>query len=406
MSSKLDILFLGRLFPLEKGSALREKATVDMQDAANVLQWNLINGMLENGVEHIHVVSLLPVDSWPKHYKDPFISCDTEVYDSRCSFETVGFCNIMYIKQVLASHACDSAVRRWAKRKSECKKIIICYSENNVLMRAVAAAKKENADITTVQVIADITEFATNAQLNKVRQIFVNSQIKENQKNRVFIDGFVLLTGQMQEKLGIIKPCMVMEGIVPYRKPVEQKTHKTEKIILYTGSMNTKYGILSLLEAFTKISEDDCRLQLCGLGNAEPIIRQYCNRDKRIAFLGKVPHEQVLALQQQATVLVNPRQNNEEFTKYSFPSKTMEYLASGVPLVAYKLDGIPDEYDEFINYVPDNSPEALAKELSRVLAMSAEERANLGTKAQHFVLENKNKVVQTKRILDFIREKL
>ena len=38
---------------------------------------------------------------------------------------------------------------------------------------------------------------------------------------------------------------------------------------------------------------------------------------------------------------VNPRQNNEEFTKYSFPSKTMEYLASGVPVVAYKLDGIP-----------------------------------------------------------------
>ena len=110
----------------------------------------------------------------------------------------------------------------------------------------------------------------------------------------------------------------------------------------------------------------------------------------------------VLILQKQATVLVNPRQNNEEFTKYSFPSKTMEYLASGVPVVAYKLDGIPDEYDEYIRYVPDNSPETLAKVLMEVCELSGEERQGLGEKARKFVLVEKNKVAQTKRILDFI----
>ena len=125
-------------------------------------------------------------------------------------------------------------------------------------------------------------------------------------------------------------------------------------------------------------------------------------RDSRIVYLGKVNRIDALALQRNATVLVNPRQNNEEFTKYSFPSKTMEYLSSGVPLVAYKLDGMPDEYDSYINYVPDNSPESLAREISKVLDMSDEVRVGAGKTAQAFVAENKNYIVQSKKILDFI----
>lgn len=42
MDKQLDVLFLGRLFPKQKGPAIRQKASVDMQDAANVLQWNII----------------------------------------------------------------------------------------------------------------------------------------------------------------------------------------------------------------------------------------------------------------------------------------------------------------------------------------------------------------------------
>ena len=68
MERQMDILFLGRLFPRDNGPAIRQKARVDMQDAANVLQWNLIEGLLSNGVQKVHTVSYLPIDSWPKHY--------------------------------------------------------------------------------------------------------------------------------------------------------------------------------------------------------------------------------------------------------------------------------------------------------------------------------------------------
>ena len=80
----------------------------------------------------------------------------------------------------------------------------------------------------------------------------------------------------------------------------------------------------------------------------------------------------------------------------------MEYLASGTPVVAYKLDGIPDEYDEYINYVPDNTAETLASTIQEVCNLPQSERTEMGRRASRFVLEEKNNVKQTKRILDFI----
>ena len=53
-----------------------------------------------------------------------------------------------------------------------------------------------------------------------------------------------------------------------------------------------------------------------------------------------------------ADVLVNPRPNNEEYTKYSFPSKNIEYLMTGKPVVAYMLDGMPAHYKKFLYEIP------------------------------------------------------
>ncbi|MBO7310309.1 MAG: hypothetical protein J6U86_02815, partial [Clostridia bacterium] len=109
--------------------------------------------------------------------------------------------------------------------------------------------------------------------------------------------------------------------------------------------------------------------------------------------------------QAKATVLVNPRQNNEEFTKYSFPSKNLEYLSSGKPLVAYKLDGIPDEYDDVIIYVEDNSIRALADKLTEVCEYDKQKMSEHCKRAYEFVMTQKNEVKQTERILNMLREK-
>ncbi len=401
-----DILFLGRMFPLEADGDIRRKQKVDMQDAANIFQWNLIKGLQQNNGNPISVISYLPIDSWPRHYSSPIVHGRKMTFDlGRIHYQYVSFCNAMYIKQITNRCICNRSVAAWAKNTCGKQKVLVLYSCKNTLMRAARKAKQIDPSIKVVQIIADITEFAANDTPGKLKKAFIQAQVRENTRLEKYIDGYVLLTEHMRTRLGLDKPYIVMEGIVPHRpdnhEPPRSKDPDT-KTILYTGSMNRKYGILELLEAFSQIGESNYRLILCGLGNAEPVIEQYAQKDSRISFQGKVSHDRVLQLQQEATVLVNPRQNKEEFTKYSFPSKTMEYLASGVPLVAYKLDGIPREYDSYIHYVPDNSPVALAETIRAVAESPLDQRIQWGKAAQSYVLNHKTAQVQTMRILDLI----
>lgn len=391
---------MSNLFPKETKAEVQAKMQFNMYDAADVLQWNLVNGLEANGTA-VSMINLLPVDSWPQYYGDACVKRHVFSHKAGALDVNVGFCNIKYIKRLLLKHAYAAEVRKTQQKgQSKGKDGVIAYSLNPPFIAAIKALKRKEPGIKAVAIVADLPEFSgvTGNLLRRIYRIASNKKIK---KDLSVFDGFVLLTDQMAKKMEIQTPYMVMEGVAGEREvDIDQK--QAEKTIFYSGSMNVQYGVTILLEAFAKIEDVDMKLVLCGLGDAEDFVQQHAKKDCRIQYLGKIPHAQALALQQSATVLVNPRQNVGEFTKYSFPSKTMEYLASGVPVVAYKLDGIPDEYGAHINYVPDNSPEALARELERICNLSIDERKTMGKAAQEFVLKEKNATVQTKRILEFM----
>jgi glycosyltransferase involved in cell wall biosynthesis len=206
----------------------------------------------------------------------------------------------------------------------------------------------------------------------------------------------------MNEKVGASK-FIVVEGIARDAFVARQTEERLQKTILYTGGLNQKYGITTLVDAFMQIEDPEYRLILCGSGDAVPYINNAQRKDSRIEYKGLVRHDETLSLQMKATVLVNPRQNTEEFTKYSFPSKNLEYLASGTPVIAYKLDGIPDEYDDYFLYVSDNSVAALRNKIEEVCSLSEQERIRFGQRARRFVLEEKNCEKQAQRMLDFVR---
>src|SRR5690606_15738320 len=152
------------------------------------------------------------------------------------------------------------------------------------------------------------------------------------------------------------------------------------KSILYTGTLNKKYGILILLEAFELIKKDNYQLWICGAGEAEEDITKISANDHRIKFFGRVSRKEALRLQRKATVLINPRKSEEVFTKYSFPSKNMEYLLSGRPTIAYKLPGIPAEYEEYMFFIEDETAQGMAKKIIEACEKDPEELFEFGKK--------------------------
>ena len=168
-----------------------------------------------------------------------------------------------------------------------------------------------------------------------------------NYKLMKCVDGFALLSLAMSEHIPTCnKPVVQIEGIFDSGCGSFPEVQK-QRAILYSGNLGKRYGIIDLLDAFTKTSID-YKLLICGVGDGADDVKRYAEKDSRIVFLGSLPRTEVLRLQSEASLLINPRHKADAFTRYSFPSKTMEYMASGTPTLMSELDCLPEDYKQHL----------------------------------------------------------
>ena len=107
----------------------------------------------------------------------------------------------------------------------------------------------------------------------------------------------------------------------------------------------------------------------------------------------------------EATRLVKPRPSDEEFVKYSFPSKTMEYMSTGTPVLTTALPCLPEEYLPHLYFFREETPQGMAEALRQVLSLTDEELFQKGCQARQFVLRERNNVVQAAKVLEMLEEK-
>jgi len=220
-------------------------------------------------------------------------------------------------------------------------------------------------------------------------------------------DAYVLLTLAMTSVVNPKgRPHLIMEGLVGAhcsQAAVGSLAGIGERIVMYAGALHEKYGVKALVSSFAMLPDKSTQLWLCGAGDLDSEIQEWMRVDPRVRHLGVIPNAEVVALQRTVTLLINPRPTSEEFTKYSFPSKNMEYMASGTPVLTTPLPGMPREYCDYVYLFEDESVAGMARTLEHVLSLPKHELHAKGAAAKEFVLREKNNVVQAKRIVEMIR---
>ena len=228
------------------------------------------------------------------------------------------------------------------------------------------------------------------------------------QINKMVLSGFshyVFLTEPMNNVVNSHnRPYIIMEGLCDSKMGDMGMVPKFEvRTIMYAGGLHEKYGLKKLTEAFMSLPDANIRLLVYGAGPYADELKRLSELDSRIDFRGLASNNDVIAAEMQSTLLVNPRPTTEEFTKYSFPSKNIEYMASGTPLLTTKLPGIPAEYSDYVFFIEDESVEGYANALNRVLSKGDTYLADFGDKAKQWVLKHKNYKYQASRIISLLK---
>lgn len=271
-------------------------------------------------------------------------------------------------------------------------------------------AKSLDPNIKTLIIVPDLPQYTyinSGRPVVKIKNLLGKKKVlRAISKWSPCVDLWGLFSEHMKDEIRICKNYFVMEGIASdmFKTVVSQRINGNYTFdILYAGGLVSKYGVSLLLEAFEMIGDPDIRLVIAGKGELQRQIENIAEKDHRVQYLGEIDRIKLLSLEAGADLLINPRINSGIFTRYSFPSKNMEYLSSGTPMLGYKLDGISDIYDDYINYFKEPTAECLASSIME-LKSSYEYAKNKAMFGKRFVLENKNKYVWGEKILNLIDE--
>lgn len=143
---------------------------------------------------------------------------------------------------------------------------------------------------------------------------------------------------------------------------------KPNDYILYVGNLKKEKGVIELIKGFAEISEKYPELKLLYAGPG--ILRsELANQAKNLAIsnkvilLGGVDHNQLPELISQARVLALPSYNE------GVPNVVLEAMASGTPVLATNVGGIPEVFDENIcgKLIKPKSAHSVATGLTYIL---------------------------------------
>lgn len=371
----------------------------NVQNAANVLQKKYLEGFsyLEE-CENIYVINLPYIGSFPKRYKEIFFESTEKSYRKRnIEYYNSSFFNLCFFKNY--SRINKSFFKSFTLLKNMNKNeevYYFIYAMHLPFLITALMLKKFYGNVKFYVIVPDLPEYmSSRTGLMKFLSNLVSSisyRIVDN------LDGVVVITEAMLEKFPHHLDKIVVEGIssVSDFEKIE-KSYNKGNFYLYSGTLDKRYGITDLIDSFNSLNKEGLLLYICGDGADKDYVVNAANQNPNIKYLGLLSREDVIVLQKKALLLINPRRNDGEYVKYSFPSKILEYMSSGTPVLMYKLTGIPNEYYDYV-YTINSSKNGFTEALEKVYLLDKDTLSVKGSKARDFVQEFKNPLAQVSKI--------
>ncbi len=368
--------------------------------SANVSQDALVAGLEENGI----CLDTINGHAFPAAFKT--VKEERWSRNGKSRDVGVGYRNIKYLSVAFKTRALVRAAREWAKENATEEVTVLIYSMHSPFLACAAEIKKHIPNAKVNLIVPDLPHFM-DLHMSPLKKMLKAMDWRKIKKLMKKVDKYILYSRHMASFLGLKDGTWtVMEGSFDTAAAIDDTPEKQEgKLpIMYSGILDTRYGIPELLDAFSTLDER-FELWFTGTGNAVPLIEERAKNDPRIKNFGFLPSRRDLLLKQkEAAMLISTRRSDEAASDYCFPSKLFEYMVSGNPVLSARIGGIPEEYFNYLIEMKSTSSEDIREAILSVAAMSEKERTERGEAGRRFVLEEKNNRAQAAKILSFVKE--
>lgn len=186
-------------------------------------------------------------------------------------------------------------------------------------------------------------------------------------------DAVLALTEDMKQKMQKLYDrdiSVVPNGISPEKFNIKsgEKKKGNSKTIIFVGRLHPVKGVSYLIEAMAIVHREmtDAKLILVGDGVERSKLEELAEKldlNSCIQFMGQVQQERIPMIMQQADLFALPSLSE------GFPVVILEAMATGLPIVATNVGGIPDILEEGVNgyLVNSKSPGEIADRILMLL---------------------------------------
>ena len=401
------VLLVGQLFPDSLLPQILEQEILPIQTQRFGVA--LVDALRAGFNDNVEVMSTAPLVDFP-HSRLLFAPAAKWSIDNKIRATMVPFLNLTALKHLTRFVATFVHVSRWILKNKNSRRVIILHGVQSCKLWGVLLAQVF-ASCITVPYLTDDLGLALKWErslLKKMRHIDVNLMKWGLER----VSGIITMTPGLAEKLARGRPALVLPTIRHSTR--DASTIQSHKLngrmfnIVYTGKLTQSYGLDLLLNAFKQANRSNWRLLISGWGEMGDAIRDFALNNQQVEYLGLLSSQDLAELYQRADVFVNPKLTLTATAGLAFPSKIVEYLSTGKPVISTNLPIFDHGFRQHLIIAQSDSPEELIKCLDHVMSWDDQQRESWRLQTLQYVNEELSPVIQGGRIrhfVDFLKNK-
>jgi glycosyltransferase involved in cell wall biosynthesis len=395
-----QVLFVGQLFPESMMSKIMEQEILPIQTQR--FGKALVEALKMGFEENVEVLSTAPLVDFP-HSRMIIAPRAKWLIGNKIPATMMSYLNILGLKQLTRWIGTFFFVSRWILSNRTSRRVILLHGVQSCKLWGILFAQVFGR-CNTISYITDdlgISLSWEKSLTRKMRNLDVALMLKGLQK----ASGVIAMTVCLAEKLAPGLPVLIMPTIrQSSANELEPKPGCMDAgsfNIVYTGKLCQSYGLVLLMDAFMQADRPNWRLLISGWGEMEEQVRGFARNNPQVEYFGLLSSEELLELRQHADVLVNPKLTSTSTSDLAFPSKIVEYLSTGKPVVSTNLPIFDSEFRKHLVIAQSDSPEELIRCLDQVMVWNESQREAWRVETIRFVNEELSPQTQGNRIREF-----